>query len=342
MGKTLEEIASSLGCSYEGDGSTPIKGVAGIREAKKGDMTFLANPKYHKELAGTSASAVVAAPGVDTGGLAVIRADNPYYAFSLVVRMFAPDREIVPGIHPGAVVGEGAVIGEGASVYPNAFVEKGARIGAHTVIYPGVYIGEGSSVGEDCIIYPNVVIRDGVRIGDRVIIHGGTVVGADGFGYATEKGVHHKIPQIGGVVIEDDVELGANVTVDRGALGDTVIKRGSKIDNLVMIAHNVVIGEGSIIVAQAGISGSTVLGHHVVLAGQVGLVGHLNIGDGVQVGAKSGVSRDLDAWQAYSGIPAIPHKEWLRVQAVLPRLPELKKQLAELIRQVEELKNRNS
>jgi len=342
MGKTLEEIASGLGCVFEGDGSTEITGVAGIREAKKGDITFVANPKYLKELRNTSASAVVAASGVDTSGLPVIRADNPYFAFSLIVRMFAPAKEAAPGVQHGAYVGEGAVIGEGASVFPNAFVSDGASIGARTVIYPGAYIGEGSSVGNDCTIYPNVVIRDGVSIGDRVIIHGGTVVGADGFGYATEKGVHHKIPQIGGVVIEDDVELGANVTVDRGALGNTVIKRGSKIDNLVMIAHNVVIGEGSIIVAQAGISGSTVLGHHVVLAGQVGLVGHLNIGDGVQVGAKSGVSRDLDAWQAYSGIPAIPHKEWLKVQAVLPRLPELKKQLAELARQVEELKNKES
>jgi len=342
MGKTLEEIASSLDCAYEGDGATSIEGVAGIREAKKGDITFVANPKYLKELRGTSASAVVAATGVDTAGLPVIRAENPYFAFSRIVRMFAPVKETVPGVHQGANVCEGAVIGEGASVYPNAFVEKGAHIGARSIIYPGAYVGEGSTVGEDCTIYPNVVIRDGVRIGDRVIIHGGTVVGADGFGYATDKGIHHKIPQIGGVLIEDDVELGANVTVDRGALGDTVIKRGSKIDNLVMIAHNVVIGEGSIIVAQAGISGSTVLGHHVVLAGQVGLVGHLNIGDGVQVGAKSGVSRDLEAWQAYSGIPAIAHKEWLKVQAVLPRLPELKKQLAELARRVEELKNRDS
>ncbi len=339
MTRTLEEIAAHIGCTYEGDGSTPITGVAGIREAGEGDITFLSNPRYLKDLASTAASAVVASPGVDAGQLAVIRADNPYYAFSKVVSLFAPVKQHPPGVAEGARVSDRAFVAGDASVYPNAFVEAGAKIGARSVLYPGVYVGEGSEVGEDCILYPNVVVRDGVRIGDRVIIHGGTIIGADGFGYATEKGIHHKIPQVGGVVIEDEVELGANVTVDRGALGDTVIKRGTKIDNLVMIAHNVVVGEGSLIVAQVGISGSTELGHHVVLAGQVGVVGHLKIGDGVQVGAKSGVARNLEAWQTYSGIPAIPHKDWLRVQAVLPRLPELKKQVAGLAKSYEDAKS---
>lgn len=338
MARTLEEIAAHIGCAYDGDGSTPIKGVAGIRDAARGDITFLSNPRYLKDLASTGASAVVASPGVDAGRLAVIRADNPYYAFSRIVKLFAPVREHLKGVAEGARVNDGAVVAKDASVYPNAFVESGASVGARSVLYPGVYVGEGAVIGEDCILYPNVVVREGVRIGDRVIIHGGTVIGADGFGYATEKGVHHKIPQIGGVVIEDDVELGANVTVDRGALGNTVIKRGTKIDNLVMIAHNVVVGEDSLIVAQVGVSGSTELGHHVVLAGQVGVVGHLKIGDGVQVGAKSGVARDLDDWQVYSGIPAIPHKDWLKVQAVLPKLPELKKLVAGLAKTVDEMK----
>lgn len=334
MATTLREIAGHLGCGFEGDGDVLIKGVAAIKDAAEGDLTFLANPKYLKELSTTSASAVVAAPGADVGSLPVIRAENPYFVFSRVVVMFAPRKEYSAGVMEGARVDGSASLGEGAAIYHGVTVEPGASVGARSVLYPGVFLGEGSSVGEDCVLYPNVVIREGVTIGDRVIIHAGTVIGADGFGYATEGGKHHKIPQIGGVRIGDDVEIGANVTVDRGALGDTVVKRGTKIDNLVMIAHNVVIGEDSIIVAQVGISGSTELGHHVVLAGQVGLVGHLKIGDGVQVGAKSGVSRDLDAWQVYSGAPAIPHKNWLKVQAVLPKLPELRKQVAELERKI--------
>lgn len=337
MVMTIEEIASSLGCGFEGDGSARITGVAAIRDASGGDLTFISNPKYIKDLRTTSASAVVAAPGVDTGGLTVIRADNPYFAFSRVVVMFAPKKAHPAGVMDGARVSPSAKVGDGATVYPGVTVEAGASIGAGCVLYPGVYVGDGSSLGEGCLIYPNVVIREGVTIGDRVIIHAGTVIGSDGFGYATEGGKHHKIPQIGGVVIGEDVEIGANVTIDRGALGNTVIKRGVKIDNLVMIAHNVVVGEDSIIVAQVGISGSTELGHHVVLAGQVGVVGHLKIADGVQVGAKSGVSRDLDAWQVYSGAPAIPHKNWLKVHAVLPKLPEMKKQLAELEKKVERL-----
>jgi len=334
MGTTLREIAGHLGCGFEGDGGVLIKGVAAIKDAAEGDLTFLANPKYLKELSTTSASAVVAAPGVDVGTLPVVRAENPYFAFSRVVVMFAPKKKHPAGVMEGARVDGSARLGEGAAIYHGVTVGPGASAGARSVLYPGVFLGEGSSVGDDCVLYPNVVIREGVTIGDRVIIHAGTVIGADGFGYATEGGKHHKIPQIGGVRIGDDVEIGANVTIDRGALGDTVVKRGTKIDNLVMIAHNVVIGEDSIIVAQVGISGSTELGHHVVLAGQVGLVGHLKIGDGVQVGAKSGVSRDLEAWQVYSGAPAIPHKNWLKVQAVLPKLPELRKQVAELERKI--------
>jgi UDP-3-O-[3-hydroxymyristoyl] glucosamine N-acyltransferase len=206
-------------------------------------------------------------------------------------------------------------------------------------LFPGVYVGEGSIIGKGSILYSNVTVREGVRIGERVIIHAGAVIGADGFGYATDGGKHHKIPQIGGVIIEDDVEVGANTTIDRGALGNTVVKRGAKIDNLVMIAHNVVVGEDSILCAHVGISGSTELGHHVVLAGQVGTVGHIKIGDGVMVGAKSGVSNDLESGKPYSGIPAMPHKEWLKLQAILHRLPEIKKQVGDLVKKVAALEN---
>lgn len=337
MSMTIEEIAAMLGCAFEGDGSLVISGVSTIKDAKDGQLTFLANPKYARDLASTSATAVVAGEGVDVGNLPVIRAKNPYFAFSRVVTMFAPKPDIPSGVMEGANVDASATVGEGAAVCRGATLDKGASVGARCVIYPGVYVGQGSSVGDDCILYPNVVIREGVRVGNRVILQPGVVIGADGFGYATEASKHHKIPQIGGVVIEDDVEVGANSTIDRGALGDTVIKRGTKIDNLVMIAHNVVVGEDSIIVAQVGVSGSTVLGHHVVLAGQVGVVGHIKIGDGVQVGAKSGVARDLEAGNVYSGSPAIPHMNWLKVQAVLPKLPELKKKLSELEARVDKL-----
>ncbi len=335
MEKTLKELAESVGGEAEGDARVMIKGVAGIKEAGSGEITFLANKKYIGDLASTRASAVIAAPGVDVGPRPCIRSKNPYFAFAKILTLFAPKRKFPKGVMSGAHVSPEAHVGQDAAIYPGALVEAGAKIGDHSVIYPGVYVGEGSSIGADCIIYPNVVIREGVKIGDRVIIHGGTVIGGDGFGYATEGGKHFKIPQIGGVLIEDDVEVGSNATIDRGALGDTIIRRGTKIDNLVQIAHNVVVGEDSIIVAQAGISGSTELGHHVVLAGQVGLVGHIKIGDGVQVGAQSGVMNDLEAGQVYIGSPAFPHMEFMRMQAALRKLPELRKRVMEMEKKLE-------
>jgi UDP-3-O-[3-hydroxymyristoyl] glucosamine N-acyltransferase len=337
MKLTLKKLAEIAGGELDGDGQIEITGVAGLKEAGNGQITFLANPKYAKDLAATKASAVIAAPGVDTHGKPCIRAKNPYYAFSKVLTVFAPQRKAPQGIMPGSTVSPTAKLGNGITVYPNAFVDDNAVIEDGVLLFPGVFVGEGSVVGEGSMIYPNVVIREGVRIGKRVIIHSGTVVGSDGFGYATEAGRHNKIPQVGGVVIGDDVEIGSNASIDRGALGDTVIKRGTKIDNLVQVAHNVVIGEDSIIVAQVGISGSTELGHHVVLAGQVGVAGHLKIGDMVTVGAKSGVHGGLDGGQAYSGIPAIPHKDWLRSAVVYEKLPEIRKTLTDLLKRVAEI-----
>ncbi|MHB8174119.1 MAG: UDP-3-O-(3-hydroxymyristoyl)glucosamine N-acyltransferase [Nitrospirota bacterium] len=335
MEKTLQELAEAVGGETEGDGLLRIKGVAAIKEAGPGDITFIANMKYIGELASTRASAVIAAPGINVEGKPCLRAKNPYLAFAKVLTFFAPKKKFSRGVMDGADVSREAYVGHDAAIYRNVFVEADAKIGDRTVLYPGVYVGEGSSVGADCIIYPNVVIREGVKIGDRVIIHGGTVIGGDGFGYAPDGGKHFKIPQIGGVVIEDDVEIGSNAAIDRGALGDTIIRRGTKIDNLVQIAHNVMVGEDSIIVAQTGISGSTELGHHVVLAGQVGLVGHIKIGDGVQVGAQSGVMNDLEAGQVYTGSPAFPHMEFLKMQAALRKLPELRKRVMEMEKKLE-------
>lgn len=337
MDKTLKELAELAGGTLDGDGSITINGVAGIKDAVPGQITFLANPKYLKDLKTTMASAVVVSHDTPVEGKAAIRAKNPYLAFSKIVSGFAPNVNRPNGIMQGAYVNPGAKTGHDVTIYPGVYVADGAEISERATLFPGVYVGEGSSIGKGSILYPNVVVREGVRVGARVIIHAGAVIGADGFGYATDGGKHHKIPQIGGVIIEDDVEVGANTTIDRGALGNTIIRRGTKIDNLVMVAHNVVVGEDSIICGQAGISGSTELGHHVVLAGQVGTVGHIKIGDGVMVGAKSGVSNDLDSGKPYSGIPAMPHKEWLRLQATLHRLPDLKKQLGNLVKRVDEL-----
>ncbi len=335
MEKTLKELAESVGGEAEGDVQVRIKGVSGIKEAGVGEITFIANMKYIGELASTRASAVIAAPGIDVGGRPCLRAKNPYFAFAKVLTLFTPKKKFPTGVMDGAHVSPEAHIGRDAAIYADVFLEAGVKIGDRSVLYPGVYVGDGSSLGADCIIYPGVVIREGVKIGDRVIIHGGAVIGGDGFGYATDGGKHFKIPQIGGVVIEDDVEIGSNAAIDRGALEDTVIRRGTKIDNLVQIAHNVVVGEDSIIVAQAGISGSTELGRYVVLAGQVGLVGHIKIGDGVQVGAQSGVMNNIDAGETYLGSPAMPHKEFLKIQAALRKLPELRKRVIYLEKKLE-------
>jgi UDP-3-O-[3-hydroxymyristoyl] glucosamine N-acyltransferase len=237
----------------------------------------------------------------------------------------------------GAYVDESADVADSASIMANAFVAPGAKVGGNSVVYPGSYIGHGSSVGDDCTIYPNVTIRDGVSVGNRVTIHPGSVIGGDGFGYATDKGVHHKIPQVGGVVIGDDVEIGANSTIDRGALDDTVIKRGTKIDNLVMIAHNVKVGEDCLLVAQVGISGSSELGHHVVIGGQAGVVGHIKVGDYAQIAGKSGVSKNLTGGKNYAGVPVMPHKDWLKSMVLVSKLPEMKKELDDLNRKIKAL-----
>jgi UDP-3-O-[3-hydroxymyristoyl] glucosamine N-acyltransferase len=297
-------------------------------------VTFLANPRYAADVRVTRASAVILGPRVDQSRLpdALVRVvvDDPSYGMCLVVRHFYQQPHRPTGVSPMASIGEGAVLGADVSIHPFVVIGDRAVIGDRVTLFPGCYVGPETVVGDDALCYPNVTIRERVRIGRRVIIHSGTVVGSDGFGYAFHGGEHHKIPQVGTVVIEDDVELGANVTVDRAALGQTVIGRGTKVDNLVQIAHNVTIGERSVIVAQAGISGSTAIGRGVVLAGQVGVVGHISVGDGARVGAQSGVSRDVPAGEDVSGSPAIGHRQWLAVQATMPRLPEMRRQLRRL------------
>jgi len=331
MELSVDEIARRIGGTVVGDGSVIINGLAGIEEAGAGEITFVANRKYLSNIETTKASAVIA--GVDTestGQSVLIHHKDPYFAFMQVVRIFHPPKKYDPFVHPTAVIAEDAEISNTAHIGPNVVIESGVRVGASSAVLAGTFVGENASIGESCLIYPNVTIRDHSHIGDRVIIHSGTVIGADGFGFATKDGVHHKIEQIGLVRIEDDVEIGANCTIDRAALGETVIGAGSKIDNLVMIAHNVKIGRGCIIVSQVGISGSTKLGDYVVLAGQAGLVGHIELGDRVIVAAQSGVPKDIPAGTMVLGTPAREAMLQKRIEACIGKLPDLVKRVRSL------------
>lgn len=342
---TVADLARRLGAECDGDGSAVVRGVAGIREAQPGDVTFVANMRYAAEVARTRAAAVIVARGWDRPSAApLLRVENPDAAFAEAAALFAPPPPPDPeGIHPTAVMAPDAELGREVRVGPFVVIESGARIGDRTVLMAHAVVGHGVEIGPDCRIYPHVSIRERCRIGARVILHNGAVIGSDGFGYiADNDGVRRKIPQLGIVVIGDDAELGANVTVDRARFGKTVIGRGVKIDNLVQIAHNVVIGDHSVIVAQVGIAGSTTIGSRVILAGQVGVSGHLEIGDGAVVGAQAGVSKDVPAGAVMLGAPAIPMDRFKRIHAYTMRLPELRAQLEQLARRVEALEVRQS
>mgnify|MGYP001075557422 FL=1 len=340
MGKTLSEIAAFLQAAVVGDGAVEIRDIKGLDEAGEGDLTFLANPKYRKKIATTAASAILVSAPVEGTGKNFIVVKDPYAALARLLALFYPEERDFQGVSPAAFIGPGAAVADGATVYPGAYVGAGARIGRGTVLYPGVYVGHGASVGEDCTLYPNVTVYRRCLIGSRVTLHAGVVVGSDGFGFANPGIENRKVPQVGIVQIDDDVEIQANTTIDRGTLGKTWIQRGAKIDNLVQIAHNVVIGENSIVVAQVGISGSTRLGKRVIIGGQAGLVGHIHVGDNVMIAARAGINKDIPASRIMSGAPAIPHAEWLRLNAHILRLPEMHKTVQELRKKIEELEKK--
>src|SRR5208283_2054902 len=338
----LYELADKLGAELEGPGDIEITGVAGMLDAAEGHITFLEGKNF-KQLEQLHASAALVPPDAPRGTrLPMLRVKNPRLAFAKALELFYVHPYHPSGISSQASIGRDVVIGSDPSIYPCVVVADDAKIGDRVILYPGVYLGKGSVVGDDSIVYPNECIRENVQVGKRVILYAGAVIGADGFGFVTDGGEHHKIPQVGGVIIEDDVEIGANTTVDRATLGNTVIKQGTKIDNLVMIAHNVTIGEHCLLMSQVGIAGSCTLGKYVVLTGQVGLADHITIGDRVMVGAKSGIMRDIEADQVAIGIPALPYREWVKVQAVIPKLPELRKQILDLEKQIKELKQQIS
>jgi len=340
--KTLKELALALEAELIGDGSAIIRGVKGIDEAGEGDLTFIANPKYRKKIASTLATAVLVGPGWEKSRAGLLVVKDPYAALIKALNIFHPAVRPRPGISPHARIEPDAEISKTATIYPNAYVGGSARIEDGCVLYPGVYVGSRAVIGEFSTLYPHVTVYDGCTVGKRVILHAGAVIGSDGFGFADFARTNLKVPQVGTVRIEDDVEIGANTTIDRGALGETRIGRNVKIDNLVQIAHGVTIGENSVIVAQVGISGSTRLGKSVVLGGQVGIVGHIEIGDGVMVAARSGVARSIPPGRIVAGAPHLPHREWLRVQALVPKLPEMRDKLKDLLKRVEELEKKQA
>ncbi|MDM7915199.1 MAG: UDP-3-O-(3-hydroxymyristoyl)glucosamine N-acyltransferase [Candidatus Eisenbacteria bacterium] len=331
----LDELARRLDVPLDGDGSIEITGVAGIREAGPGDLTFLGHPKYEVHLAQTGASAIIMARPRGNLGIPVLQAAHPYLTFLKALKLFSDDRlGVLPGIHGTAVIGRNARFGAEVSIGPHAVLGDDVVLGDRVIVMAGVYVGNGARIGSESLLYPNVVIREDSRLGERVIVHSGAVIGSDGFGFTREGNVIHKIPQIGNVEIGDDVEIGANATIDRATTGTTRIGRGTRIDNLVMIAHNVTIGENSILCAQVGISGSTQVGNDVTLAGQVGLVGHIEIGDGVQVGAQGGVTKSIPAGTSVSGYPALPHGQARRIYAAMRHLPDMLREVRDLERRL--------
>ncbi|WP_378950958.1 UDP-3-O-(3-hydroxymyristoyl)glucosamine N-acyltransferase [Pelosinus sp. sgz500959] len=329
MKKTLREIADLVNGILLGDGDIEITGVTNIGDATSTDISFAVAP--HLDKAALSCAAAVIIPETITEfAKPAIRVENPRMAFVSLLKIFTPQIAVASGVHSTAVVGDHVSIGENVSIMAYAVIADDVVIGDNTVVYPHTYIGHGAILGSDSLIYPNVTIGAGCQIGNRAIIHSGAVIGSDGFGFITIDGRHQKVPQVGNVLIEDDVEIGANVGIDRATTGSTIVKRGTKIDNLVHLAHNVVIGENCFLVAQTGIAGSVKVGNNVTFAGQSGCAGHLTIGDNCVFAARSAPISDVPAGSFYAGFPARPHKAWLRTEASANKIPDLIKKVRDL------------
>ena len=338
----LSELSERLGTRLDGHADIDIERVAGIEHAGPGDITFVANSKYQSRLATTRASAVIVGENSPAAPCAMLRTRNPYVAFARAVALLAPEFGPPSGIHPLTSIAASAAIGENVSIAAFVSIEDDVTIGRDVVIGPHVSIGRGATIGDGCRLHARVSIRQRSVLGRRVIIQDGVVIGGDGFGFAKrEDGSYEKIPQHGIVVIEDDVEIGANSAVDRPAVGETRIAAGTKIDNLVQVAHGVRVGRNTMLCAQVGIAGSTMIGDDVVLAGQVGVAGHLDIGDRVTATAQTGIPNSVDAGTLISGYPAIPNREWLKASVLFRRLPELKKALGDLQQRLDELERRD-
>jgi UDP-3-O-[3-hydroxymyristoyl] glucosamine N-acyltransferase len=338
---SLRELAERFGASTKGDDQVQIEGIESLKQARIGRLSFVTGPRHREEAKACAASALIVPPSLDDLDRPLLIHPNPYLLFARIAQLFQEPLRLNDGIHATAHVSEEAQIGSGVRIGPMAHVGPGSCIGSGSSICGTAYIGSDVRIGCDCVIHPGVAILDRCLIGDRVIIHSGTVIGCDGFGYAQdEEGCHIKIPQSGIVQIDDDVEIGSNTSVDRATFDRTWIQRGTKIDNLVQVAHNVVIGEHCILVGQVGISGSSRLGRHVILAGQVGLADHVEIGDGTRIGAKSGVAHSIRGGQDFIGIPAMPKKQFFRNIMHLQRLSQYRDEIKELQSRVQELESK--
>jgi UDP-3-O-[3-hydroxymyristoyl] glucosamine N-acyltransferase len=338
--RSVRELAEHVGGELRGDANRMISGVSGLADARAEQLSFYGSARYRRDLAGTQAGAIlVGSDFPDRPGATLIQVKNPSLAFARISALFHPRKSFTPGISPRASVHPEARVDATATVMAGATVEKGAQVGARSVLFPGVYVGEQARVGADCVLHPNACIYDRCLLGDRVVLHASSVVGADGFGYAfdAERFEHVKVPQAGIARIEDDVEIGAGSCVDRATLGETVVGKGSKLDNLVQVAHNVVVGPLGILCAQVGVAGSTQLGAGVVLGGQAGIINHLKVGDRVQVGAKSAVFQDVPDGQVVSGYPAMEQKAWLKNSVAQGQLVALMKEVRQLRKKIEEL-----
>jgi UDP-3-O-[3-hydroxymyristoyl] glucosamine N-acyltransferase len=340
QGLTLAQIATALGATLEGDPSRVLRGVAPLDTAGPADVSFVTDLRYAAAAQTSRAGAFLAPPGVSGLPAPVLRIAAPRLALIDLIALFHPSAPLASGVHPTAVVAADARVAPTASVGALTVIEAGAEIGAGARLHPLVYVGPGAVIGEETVLYPHVVIREGVRLGRRVIVQPGAVIGADGFGYAFDGARHRKIPQVGVVRIEDDVEIGANTTIDRATLGETVVRQGTKIDNLVQVGHNVEIGEHTVIAGQVGIAGSCRIGRGVVMGGQVGLADHATIGDGVLLGAQSGVHGDIAAGEKLLGSPALPLTESKRIILVTRHLPEMVRRLRALERRLARLESR--
>jgi len=339
----LTELAQRLGCRLEGDGTINIERVAGIEHAQPGDLTFIANPKYQTAFATTRASAIIVDERFATNGAptAILRSSRPYLTFAQAVGLLMPAMPPAPGIDPTSSIAADATIGANVSIGPFVSIGPGASIGARTVLYANVVIGPRATVGDDCVLHSHVSVRERVQIGNRVILQDGAVIGSDGFGFVKQiDGTHLKIPQRADVIIEDDVEIGANAAIDRPSVGETRIGAGTKIDNLVQVGHGVSVGRNVLFAAQVGIAGSTVVEDDVVLAGQVGVNGHIRIGHGAVASGKTGITNSIEPEEFVSGYPAIPNREWLKSAAVVRQLPALKKRVVELEQRILDLEEK--
>ena len=335
----LSELAQKLGCTLEGDGAVEITGVAGIEEAQPGQLTFLANPRYRAAVKDTRASAILLAPDEAQPPVAALRSQNPYLDFARALEFFYRPPAYAPAVHPTASIAPSARIGAAAHIGPFCVVEEGVEIGRNAVLHSHVVIYRGARIGDNFLAHAHVVVREFCRIGNRVVLQNGVVIGGDGFGFAKQAdGRWYKIAQSGITVIEDDVEVQSLAAVDRATVGETRIRRGAKIDNLVQVGHASKVGEDTLLCSQVGLAGSTEVGDRCILAGQVGAAGHLRIGDGAVLTAQSGVPNDVPDGAVYSGYPAIENKQWLKCAAAYNRLPELQQAVRELRAEVERLR----